>query len=66
MGNQPPLVCICIPTFNAAKTIKQTLDSLLNQTYHNLCFIVVDNCSVDETVELVESYHNPRIKVIKN
>ena len=66
MGNQPPLACICIPTFNAAKTIKQTLDSLLNQTYHNLCFIVVDNCSVDETVELVESYHNPRIKVIKN
>lgn len=66
MGNAPPLVCICIPTYNAAATIEQTLDSLLNQTYQNISFIVVDNCSTDRTVELVESFQDRRVKVIQN
>jgi glycosyltransferase involved in cell wall biosynthesis len=66
MGNASPLVCICIPTYNAAATIEQTLDSLLKQTYQNISFIVVDNCSTDRTVELVESFQDRRVRVIKN
>ena len=35
MNNQP-LVCICIPNYNNEKTISETLDSLVNQTYKNI------------------------------
>lgn len=66
MVDESPLVCICIPTYNAAATIEQTLDSLLKQTYQNISFIVVDNCSTDRTIELVESFQDRRLKVIKN
>ncbi len=34
--NETPLVCICIPNYNNEKTIAETLDSLINQTYKNI------------------------------
>lgn len=61
-----PEVCICLPTYNAEKTILGTLDSLLNQTYPNIGFIVVDNCSTDATVKIIESLCDPRISIIRN
>lgn len=51
-----PLVSICVPTFNAAKTLSYTLDSLLNQEYPNLEIIIVDNASTDETKEISLKY----------
>jgi len=44
------LVSICIPTYNAEKTIEKTLQSILNQTYRNLEIIIVDNASTDSTL----------------
>ena len=51
-----PLVSISVPAYNAEKTISDTLDSLLAQTYKNLKITVVDNASTDKTVEIVERY----------
>ncbi|GAA4244667.1 glycosyltransferase family 2 protein [Winogradskyella damuponensis] len=51
-----PLVSIIIPTFNRAHLISETLDSVLNQTYPNWECIVVDDGSVDDTAEIMESY----------
>ncbi len=48
-----PLVCICIPTYNAEKTIAETLESILAQTYSNVEIHIFDNASTDCTVELV-------------
>lgn len=59
-------VCICIPTFNAANTIVETLNSLLSQTYKNINFIVVDNCSTDDTVNLVNTFDDKRLTIVKN
>jgi len=59
-------VCICIPTFNAANTIVETLNSLLRQTYKNINFIVVDNYSTDDTVDLVNSFDDKRLTIVKN
>ena len=57
------MVCICIPTFNAATTIKETLKSILAQTYENFVIHISDNASTDQTLAIVESFRDPRIEV---
>ena len=52
-----------MPTYNAAATIRETLDSLLRQTYRNLAIQVVDNASADETIAIVEQINDPRIVI---
>lgn len=63
MSNASPLVCICIPTYNAAATIRETLASILAQTYANLVIHVSDNASTDETLAIVESMGDPRVSI---
>jgi glycosyltransferase involved in cell wall biosynthesis len=58
-------VLIITPTYNGEKYIKETIDSCLNQTYKNLEIIVVDDCSSDSTVEILNSYTN-RINLTTN
>lgn len=61
-----PLVSVCIPAYNNAAYIKETIDSILNQTYRNLELIICDDTSKDNTVEVVESIQDDRIKLYKN
>jgi len=64
--NFEPLVSICIPVFNGEKTIRKTINSVINQTYKNLEIIIVDNCSTDSTVRVVQEFTDPRIRIILN
>lgn len=59
-------VCIFIPTYNRGNVIRDTLESLINQTISNFDIIVVDNCSTDNTEEIVYSLDNSRISYHKN
>jgi glycosyltransferase involved in cell wall biosynthesis len=61
-----PLVSVCIPVYNGEKYIKYTIESVLNQTYKNIEIIISDNCSTDNTIKIVESYDDKRIKLYKN
>ena len=61
-----PLVCICIPAYNAEKTIAATLRSVLEQTYQHLIIQVVDNNSSDATVSIVKSFSDKRITLHRN
>ncbi|MBQ3337304.1 MAG: glycosyltransferase family 2 protein [Selenomonadaceae bacterium] len=51
-----PLVSVIIPMFNAARFIPQTLESLLVQTLKDFEVIIVDDCSTDKSVEVVENF----------
>lgn len=62
MGNMP-LVCICVPTYNAANTVRETLASILAQNYPNLVVHVSDNASTDDTLKIVESIPDSRIHI---
>ena len=59
------LVSIIMPTYNCAKFIKETIESVLNQTYENWELVIVDDCSNDNTEEIVESFNDKRIKYHK-
>jgi len=64
--NTEPLVSICIPVYNGEKTIRKTIDSIITQTYKNLEIIIVDNCSTDSTVKIVQEFKDSRIRLIQN
>ncbi len=68
MINAQPLVSVIIPVYNSEKTIKQTLDSVLNQTYKNLEIIAVNDCSKDNSLEILNEYakKDKRLKVFSN
>lgn len=51
-----PMVTICIPHYNNELTIAETLDSLINQTYHNIVIKVFDNCSTDNSMAILKNY----------
>ena len=58
------LVSIITPTYNCGKFIARTIESVINQTYENWEMIIVDDCSKDNTKEIVEQYtsNDDRIK----
>ena len=66
LAYKKPLVSVCIPTYNAKKTVVSTLQSILNQTYQNLEIIIVDNNSTDDTLTILQKFDDPRIKICKN
>lgn len=65
MSNKP-LVSVVVPTYNDSKYIKEAMLSIINQTYSNLEIVVVDDFSSDNTVEIIESFNDKRIKIIRN
>jgi glycosyltransferase involved in cell wall biosynthesis len=62
-----PRVSICIPVFNASPFIKETLDSLIKQSWKNIEIIAVDDSSTDNSFEILQEYKlkEPRLKVIQ-
>jgi glycosyltransferase involved in cell wall biosynthesis len=52
--------------YNAEKTIKKTIASITGQIYKNIEIIIVDNCSTDASVKIVQMCDDPRIRLIRN
>ena len=57
---------ICMPVYNGSKYIAKSIESVLSQTYTNYYLNVIDNCSTDNTEEIVRSFKDPRLRYIKN
>jgi glycosyltransferase involved in cell wall biosynthesis len=54
---------VVIPVYNGQNTIRQTIESVLNQTLSDLEVIVIDDGSIDRTLEVIQNIYDPRLKV---
>jgi len=57
---------ICIPNYNYSKYIGETIQSVLDQSYTNFEIIVADNASDDNSISVIKSFNDDRIRVVKN
>jgi glycosyltransferase involved in cell wall biosynthesis len=65
-GSRMSKVSVCIPVYNGSAYIAESINSVLAQTYEDFHLIVCDNCSTDNTEEIVRSFHDPRLTFIRN
>ncbi len=63
-GMQAPVVSIVIPTYNHAQFLRAALNSVIAQTFTRWEAIVVNNFSQDDTIPVIESYSDPRIRFV--
>ena len=61
-----PDISVVMTAYNGEKFIAQAVDSILNQTFKNFEFIIVDDYSSDQTYKIISSYQDPRIQLIRN
>ncbi len=64
MEKKEPLVSVLMPSYNSAMYIEEAIASILAQTYQNWELLILDDCSQDDTLALLEQYSDPRIKII--
>ncbi len=63
MINKDPLISIVLPTLNGGRYIATSIESCLQQSYKNFELIVVDGGSTDNTIQIVKSFDDPRIRI---
>lgn len=61
-----PTFSICIPNYNYGRYLGETLESVLAQTYADFEVVVVDNASTDDSVEVVQRFADPRVRLVRN
>ena len=61
------LVSVIMPTYNSEKTISESVNSILSQTYQNIELLITDDCSNDNTETIVNQYvsKDSRVKFFK-
>ncbi|MEQ1789882.1 MAG: glycosyltransferase family 2 protein [Rickettsiales bacterium] len=66
MQAENPLISVIITAYNRASLVSRAIESATKQTYTNIEIIVVDDASIDNTLEVVDGLKNPLIRIIKN
>jgi GT2 family glycosyltransferase len=61
-----PRVTVLMAVYNGAEYLREAIDSVIGQTFSDLELLIVDDASTDETVAIVESYDDPRIRLLRN
>lgn len=59
-------ISIIMSAYNSSKTIGRAIESCLNQTYNNFELLIVNDCSTDNTLDIINSYNDNRIRVINH
>ncbi|MFA5770905.1 MAG: glycosyltransferase family A protein [Patescibacteria group bacterium] len=59
-----PKISVLMPAYNAEKYISEAIESILNQTFKDFEFIIIDDCSTDKTWEAIEDYAKKDSRII--
>jgi glycosyltransferase involved in cell wall biosynthesis len=60
------LVTVLMPVYNAERFLKRAIDSILNQSFKNIEFLIINDGSTDLSLQIIKSYKDDRIKLIEN
>ncbi len=60
------MISIILPTYNGGKYIRKSIQSCLNQTHQDIELIIINDCSTDNTKNIVSSFNDKRIVYIEN
>ena len=60
----PHTVTVLMPVHNAASYLREAIQSILDQTFRDFEFLIVDDCSTDGSYDILQGYRDPRIRVI--
>ena len=61
-----PQITVLMAVYNGEKCLNHTIESILNQSFQNFEFLIVNDCSTDNTIELIKSFEDPRIRIHNN
>ena len=61
-----PKISVLMPVYNGSKYLDEAIKSILNQTFQNLEFIIIDDGSTDDSLKNIKSYNDNRIRLIGN
>jgi len=61
-----PKITVLMSVYNGEKYLREAMDSILNQTFKDYEFIIVNDGSTDRTLGILQSYRDPRIRIINN
>ena len=61
-----PLISVLLSVYNDDKNIKKSIDSILSQSYKNIELLVIDDCSTDNTYEIINEIKDSRVKIFRN
>ncbi len=64
--NNEPKITILMPVYNGEKYIYKAIKSILNQTFANFEFLIINDGSTDQSIEIIKSFKDPRIYVVSN
>jgi glycosyltransferase involved in cell wall biosynthesis len=64
--NTAPLVTVLMPVYNGGEFLRPTMETILGQTYRDFEFLIINDCSTDDSLETIRSFGDPRIRVHTN
>lgn len=59
-------ISVCMPVYNASRYLRDCIDSILSQSFTDFELLIVDDGSTDDSVEIIRSYSDSRIRLIEN
>ncbi len=59
-----PYITVIMPVYNAEKYVHEAIESILNQTYVDFEFLIFNDCSTDSSKQIIQSFNDPRIRLI--
>lgn len=60
-----PKISVILPVYNCEKYIKESVQSVLNQTFVNFELLIIDDCSTDSTVAIIQAFNDSRIQLTR-
>jgi len=66
LSTQTPLVTVLMPVYHGSKFLDEAIESILNQTFTDFEFLIIDDESKDNSLDIIRSYDDERVRLVEN